>query len=490
MKKIAYIVLAAGLLLALLSLMADVIGLGKGGIQAAQLLGLQVGILLILVGWGLMLVAQNGYRMLDWKQICAFGERILDLPVTVWFLVSFLGVFFAFFVSPVFLNSKLQMAYLNRYLPHTGMIGADLRVFVEYIDDWLRSGHSPYTSGYIAYPPFSFFLFSPLVLIGYPHNYRVVTVVTLASYFLVAFIASRLLSGGKSNSLQLFIFTMGLFSYGLQFELERGQSNVIAFAFCLLGIYIFHFHQRFRIFAYLLFSVSVQLKLYPAIFLLLLVDNWQAWKENLRRFVGLALFNFSLLFVMGFAVFKDFMQALWFQQFNLSQWNGNHSIRAFAVNLTGHGFGLFSPEVVAFLGPYTRMLEIVLMGIVVGCIVLLILAGYHRKEQGLNRYLLFACTIGALVIPSVSNDYKLSFLPPCVALLFSDVSISGNVWKKLSIILLILMFSAAFWSVLYPFKVKPEFLSSSFPLLLIMLVLGTMLYFVVGSANQTEQEKS
>lgn len=490
MKKIAYIVLAAGILLALLSLMADVIGLGKGGIQAAQLLGLQIGILLLLVGWGLMLTAQGEYRMLTWGQICAFGESLLDSPVTVWFLVSFLGVFFAFFVSPVFLNSKLQMAYLNRYLPHTGMIGADLRVFVEYINDWLRSGRSPYTSGYIAYPPFSFFLFSPLVLVGYPHNYRLITVVTLASYFLVAFIVPRLLSGDKSNSLQLFIFIIGLFSYGLQFELERGQSNVIAFAFCLLGIYIFHFHQRFRLFAYLLFSVSVQLKLYPAIFLLLLVDDWRVWEKNLKRFIGLALFNFSLLFVMGFAVFKDFMRALWYQQFNLSQWNGNHSIRAFAVNLTSHGFGLFSPEVVTSLGRYTRLLETVLMGIVVVCIALLIFEAYRRKEQGLNFHLLFACTIGALVIPSVSNDYKLSLLPASVALLFSGFSIAGNVWKKLSTILLILLFSAAFWSALYPFKVKPEFLSSSFPLLLIMLLLGTILYFVSGSANQTETRPS
>lgn len=136
------------------------------------------------------------------------------------------------------------MAYLNRYLPHTGMIGADLRVFVEYIENWLHSGQSPYTSGYIAYPPFSFFLFSPLVLIGYPANFRLITVFTLASYLLVAFLIPRLLSAGKSTPLLLLISTTGLFSYGLQFELERGQSNVIALAFCLLGVYIFHVHRR------------------------------------------------------------------------------------------------------------------------------------------------------------------------------------------------------------------------------------------------------
>ncbi|GAB4503192.1 MAG: hypothetical protein Fur0043_01840 [Anaerolineales bacterium] len=484
MKKIAYIALAGGILLALLSLLADVIGLGKGGIQAAQLLGLQIGILFVLAGWGSLLVVKDGYRMPVWRQIYTFGERILDLPVTVWFLVSFLGVYFLFFVSPVFLNAKLQMAYVNRYLPHTGLIGADIRVFVEYIEQWLRSGQSPYKSGYIAYPPFSFFLFSPLVLVGYPANFRLITMMTLASYLLVAFIVPRLLLAGKSTLLLLLVFVSGLFSYGFQFELERGQSNLIAFAFCIFGIYIFHFHRRFRLFAYLLFSLSVQLKLYPAIFILLFVDDWQAWMKNIKRFLGLALFNVLLLFVMGIAAFEDFVKALLFQQFNLSQWNGNHSIRAFAVNFTSHGFGLFSPEVVAFLGQYTRVIEVTLMGIVVGCIVFLIFKAYRRKERGLNPYLLLACTIGALVIPSVSNDYKLSLLPASVAILFSGFSISGKPWKKLSVILLILLFSSAFWSALYPFKVKPEFLSSTFPLLLIMLVLETVLYFVVGNANR------
>lgn len=190
---------------------------------------------------------------------------------------------------------------------------------------------------------------------------------------------------------------------------------------------------------------------------------------------------------MGLAPFEDFVRALSFQQFNLSQWNGNHSIRAFAVNLTGHGFGLFSPETLSFLGQYTRLIEGMLMGIVIGCIVLLVVAMYRQNERGLNAYLLLACTIGALVIPSVSNDYKLSLLPASVAILFSDFSVSGKPWKKLGIIVLLLLFSTAYWSILYPFKVKPEFLSSSFPLLLMMLISATLLYFVSASTQQTAE---
>jgi len=482
-KRIPYFVLVLGIVIALVSVLADVIGLGSGGIQAAQLLGLQIGILVALVGVGLQIEAQSGERLLSWEQARSLGDRVLSLPVVVWVLISFLVVYFLFFISPVFLNAKLQMAYLNRYLPHTGTIGADLRVFVEYIEAWLDSGQSPYTSGYIAYPPFSFFMFSPFVLVGYPASFRLITMITLISYLIVTLIIPRLLMMEKSFSLLLFVFIIGLFSYGLQFELERGQSNLIAFAFCMLGVYIFHFHKRFRIFSYVLFSVSIQMKLYPAIFFMLFVEDWRDWRGNMKRILGLALLNFALLFVMGFTAFINFSKAIALQQFNLSQWNGNHSIRAFAVNLAGHGFGIFSPGMLANLEQYTRSIEMTLTSVVVICIALIVIFLYRRHETGLNPYLLFACTIGALVIPAVSNDYKLSILPASAVILFSKICIIGKPGRKVSTILLILLFSATYWSALYPFKVKPEILASSFPLLMIMLVSGTILYFVNGSAR-------
>jgi len=232
------------------------------------------------------------------------------------------------------------------------------------------------------------------------------------------------------------------------------------------------------------------MKLYPAIFFMLFIENWRDWGGNIKRIVGLALFNFALLSVMGSNAFVDFANAVALQQFNLSQWNGNHSIRAFAVNLTGNGFGLFRLGTLAILGQYTRIIEITLMGIIAVCISLVVFSMYRRRETGFNPYLLLACTIGALVIPSVSNDYKLSILPASVAILFSVLSVSGKPVRQGITILLILLFSTAYWSVLYPFKVKPEILASSFPILLIMLVAGTILYFVSGSARQAEISQS
>ena len=45
---------------------------------------------------------------------------------------------------------------------------------------------------------------------------------------------------------------------------------------------------------------------------------------------------------------------------------------------------------------------------------------YRQKQNGINPFLLLACTIGALLIPSVSNDYKLSILAAPVAIFLTN----------------------------------------------------------------------
>ena len=83
----------------------------------------------------------------------------------------------------------------------------------------------------------------------------------------------------------------GLFSYGFQFELKQGQWNLIAFLFSVAAIYLFHQKPKYRWAAYLLFSISVQLKLFPAIFVFTLIDDFTDWKNNAKRIIGLEYSN-------------------------------------------------------------------------------------------------------------------------------------------------------------------------------------------------------
>jgi hypothetical protein len=262
--------------------------------------------------------------------------------------------------------------------------------------------------------------------------------------------------------------------------LERAQFNVFAFLVCIFSIYLYHEHQEFRYFAYLLFSISIQLKVFPLIFIVMFIKDWRDWKNNLLRFMGLGIFNFALLFVLGYSVFMDFVRSTIAQvsQAGAYTWIGNHSIKAFVFNLTKDGFGLLSDGTLTWLRPYSSLLEWLLLLYFAICFISIIVASYIRKEQGLNPYLLLACTIGSMVIPSVSHDYKLAILAAPLSIAFGNLVVPQNVPKRILLFSLVFMAAFAYSATLYPFKYRPDFLANSLPLLFVILTAFTIAYHI------------
>lgn len=480
-----YGLIAMGGLAITFSLLVDLIGIGDDGIQAAQLLGILAGAFLVLAGIGLAIANLNNANNIAFDlRVLAMG--VMNLPVIVWVLVTFVFIYFMLFVSYVFLNPGLQMNYLTRYLPDAGRIGLDLRAVMRYIEEWLVLKQSPYTTGFIAYPPLSLVLFAPLLLIGYPAYFKLISWITLTGYAIITLIIPLALNRSKSNSIILLMFVTGLFSYGLQFELERGQSNLIAFALCLVAIYLFHTYPRLRFFAYILFSLAVQLKIYPAIFIVMLVENWRDWKTNLMRMAGIGLFNFALLFVLGFDLFQDFLASTMQQQSQLATWNGS-SIRSFVFVLSNTGYGVFSESVISTAGQYSQAFELFFLALFFLCFFTIIAVAFIRRVDGFNPYLLLACTVGALMIPTISNDYKLPLLIGPVSILLSSWPVVDKPSKKIASIILLIVISMAFWSTLYPFKVKPEILHNSMPVLLVILIVVTVVNLLTGSTQDSNR---
>lgn len=126
------------------------------------------------------------------------------------------------------------------------------------------------------------------------------TLLTLVCYVLCVLVLPRVFHRYNPWRVPglLMLFFSGLFSYGLHFELERGQFNLLAFTCCLNTIYLFHYQCALRVLAYLLFCLAVQLKIYLAIFALLFVEDWRYWRESVRRIVGLAAINVGTLCAM------------------------------------------------------------------------------------------------------------------------------------------------------------------------------------------------
>jgi Glycosyltransferase family 87 len=477
-KKIGYALIALGIFGVTGSTILDFIGLGEGGIQAAQILGILTGMIILAFGVALALLSpEKQFRLTE--SLRAVFEHLLALPVSVWVVVGFLVAFILFYLLPVFLNSEHTMVYFNRYIPNRYPIGLDLELTTGNVFSWVTTRQSPYPEQ--IYPPLTYILLAPFTLLKYPLNFAVATYLTFFAYVILTALIPIMFGSKKHYSMVMLFFIAGLFSYGFQFELERGQYYTVTFLLCMISIYLFHKHRQLRYFAYLLFSISVQLKIIPVYLIFMFVEDWRDWKSNIKRMIGFFLFNFALLFVLGYRAFLGFLEAILnYMRSPLSQWNGNHSVKNFVFTFSQDGFGLVSQNTLEWLQNNATLIERFLMLIIAACILGIIIRAYRTKEIGFNPYLLLACTLIASTIP-VSVDYTLPILIAPMAIFFSTITLpNGAVIKRLLSILLIVVMSLSYASTLYPFKYKAYYLNNMFPPLFIVLIAVTLLYFLRG----------
>ncbi len=486
MKKIGWALLVLGIITSGIALMADRVGWGqKGVLGAAQLLGIDLGVVLSLIGIGVMSIDfewdfRTGLRKLP--------EQLLQISPKYWILSVFLVLYVLFFLFPVFF-AKLKIQYFVKYIPYewVSFIGNDIRWTIERIEEWLTLKQSPF-SGFF-YPPLTVFIFAPFMILGYPGYFKLITIITLFGYIIATLLIPIFVTPKKNTTLLLLFFVTGLFSYGLQFEMDRGQFNLIAFTACFLAIYLFHYHPKLRYFSYLLFTLAVQLKMYPIIFILMFVKDWRKWAENIKRLIGLLLLNISLVFVLGVQVGLDFLRNLTTAQLSFqSSRREDLSITGFVLNLTEDGFGVIPSSAVSKLAAHAGTIEILFLAIFALCLISILYYSYRKNNKGFNIYLLVICAIGALMIPSASVDYKLPLLIGPVAITLANLPSLRSHTKQAVLIFLLLVISFAYWSTLYPFTVKPYLISRNFPALFVLLLSVTFLFFLLK--GETEINKT
>lgn len=485
-RKLGYTLLAGGAAMVFFALISDYIGFGKPGIQSAQLLLIQFGALLSVVSIGFIL---SGAELEVSSLINQLSSRILYSPASTWVYFGFLIAYVLLFIIPVFFNSDRRIDYLTRYIPEIMPVGRDLSFATSGIKSWL-SGNGFYLKD-LNYPPLYAVVFSPFLLLTYPATYFVMTAITLFSMVVSSLFLPSIIVKNKDRAVLFFFFLTGIFSYGMQFEIERGQYNVFAFTLSFLAIYIFHFHYQFRHLAYLLLSVAIQIKLFPVFFLLMLVKSWRDWKGNMLRFAGLGFFNVSLLFVLGYKTFIDFINTM--EVLFGSVWTRpyNHSLASFVRELTSTGLGVFDHNVVNILKENSSLIKFLLILYYLVCLVIIVGRAYKNNENSINLDLFVVCTIGAMVIPSLSIDYKLPILSPVMALALSYDMKNNNKARQVIKEILLIIVSLAYSYTLFSFVDRPVFLANCFPLFMIILTGITCLNIVderkfirVESSNQ------
>ena len=268
--------------------------------------------------------------------------------------------------------------------------GVDLSMMLGYARDWRTEGN-PFLA-LNPYPPLAAVMFAPLTAVPFAWAYGLMTAITLASFLSVALVLPwKACPGGDRVAIGLAALA-GLASYGLGFEIRWGQFNVVAVACAAWGLYGFHRWRGRggRWAAYALFSAAIQLKLYPAIWVVAFAQDPRAWKENLRRWIGLGAVNAALLLVMGPKVALDFLHSLRVQAEAPYVWAGNHSIQSFA-EWAGH------PACAPLLAGLVAAGFIGIAGLAA-----------RRGDRASFAGLVLAGALGAMLLPGVSHDYKLT----------------------------------------------------------------------------------
>lgn len=393
------------------------------------------------------------------------------------FFTAFLVTFFWFFIRVVFFDSSQVMKVLD-IVRRINPIGYDLVQMLSYPSSWLLHGTSPYVGGNL-YPPLATVLFAPLITIDIRTAYHLITTITLVCFLGIAFVFPLLLGRErKPTALLMLIFLVGWTSYGFQFELERGQFNIIAMALCFSAIYLFHKKPRLRWLAYVLFTISIQLKLFPAIFIFFFVEDWKDIRGNLKRFIGLGLANIALFFVLGLGVFTDFLSALQGKANDPGFWMGNVSIRNFAQSWLPEKSGSFF-QLSIISSTSKDMIEGLLYIIVLGLIGLAVFRAMQKKTSGIDPYLLFVCTCAALLIPPVSHDFKIPLLAGPAVYLCMNLQLPPSKRSGMWFLMagMIFLFALMYFSTQYSYVQKPPLLQNNFPEIFGMMCIATLLAF-------------
>jgi len=385
--------------------------------------------------------------------------------ILFWIILGFLFWYGYSFTRVVFFNADGMMANGN-FLPAIRPIGNDLNLILDASRSVL-SGGSVY-AGANKYPPLATLLFIPLTFLQGDAPFQVLTLLNYLCYAFITLIFPIRLSNHRDlPSWAWFLAAAGLYSYGLLFEIERGQFNLIAVACAFSAILIFRRMPRQRWLAYVLLTIAIQLKLYPAVFVFFFVDDWKQWKINLTRWTILGLANIFMLFILGVDTALHYIRAMTsvVASLGINDWPVSHSVASF-LDFSNYYMGI-NPVVL-------RALQIILQVLILS-ITAYILRNAWLRNRLTDAHLLLACTLTALTIPALSNDYTLSYLVGPAIYLFmnleSNHSVDGKDFPVIPVALITLCLAGTYFS----YFQKPIPLQNHFPALLTMLICTAVL---------------
>ena len=127
--------------------------------------------------------------------------------------------------------------------------------------------------------------------------------------------------------------------------------------------------------------------------------------------------------------------------------------------------------------------QVLVLAIVLTSALVILLASMSRKRAGVDGALLLACTVLALVLPTVSHDYTLALLAGPMAIYLGQVGTFTDPKRQAVTNILVLILSLTYSSTLFSYVYKPAWLGNNLPMLVIMLVVVAVMTRVSADQN-------
>jgi hypothetical protein len=199
--------------------------------------------------------------------------------------------------------------------------------------------------------------------------------------------------------------------------------------------------------------LGAQLKIYPLVFGIFFILDWNKWRENILRFFIYGVAFLTGFFVLGYSVFSEYLHTLTLYIKTPMSWIGNHSVYSY----------LFAIKEIQ--DPTASVLYWLYIYLFMVCFLLIVYSAYRRKSI-LDPGLLLICTIVACILPSTSHDYKLPLF--YTACMYYFAMMERNYENKKLGILDILAFGCIGLSaiaLMYPYQYREHIgdLGSAFP---------------------------
>ena len=387
-------------------------------------------------------------------------------PIT-WLVLGYLICYGLFFITPIFFNDR-QTLFTPETVSGFDLIGVDFRWIVNAARTVLFEGQ-PLKGTFFS--PASFYLFIPFTFIDIFSSYKIYTLIKWGLFVSITFLLPAMALFKKDFSVPLFFLLSGLMSYGFQLETERGQWYSLTYALVLIALWLYHryYQNRYvRFMSYGLFCAAVQMKLSPALFVVLFFRAEAGVRGNIKKLLTLGVINFLLLFATGLSNAQAFITSIFkIVDDTYSLWIGNHSIQSFIV--------LTQQQQVS---DYTYLKYIFYL------IVLVCLAGLiwrfirvmPERHTKIDPLLLMGLTLTALLIPTENNDYVLAILPLVLSMALSiALTHPQNPIRGIDLFIISLLYSIT----TYSYAVKPDILiikNDCIPLLVMLIYITIIAY--------------